>query len=236
MLGLSNVSRADKRFGFALNQVTTALAEMEFPVNHEILSLNLLELQGKTLFSIGTVQPVQPGTVGQAPSGHITLVEAVADDSENDYRLKVRISEEVGGPVYDSKAIWDCLVIAVDNRVGLLVVARRILGSNTFLIQAELYAFDPEEDSINLLSSWGNAFSVSCLSVQDLPDGKQRLHVGDGMRSVFAFERGSNGDLLDVGRDIKPHWVLTMEEIDSEGGGVVFADVSKVSFAPEGQC
>jgi hypothetical protein len=49
------------------------------------------------------------------------------------------------------------------------------------------------------------------------------------MRSVFALERNSKGELQDVGRDIKPHWVLTMEELESEGGGVIFADVSSLS-------
>ena len=46
------------------------------------------------------------------------------------------------------------------------------------------------------------------------------------MRSVFTFERDGKGELQDVGRDLKPHWVLTMEELESEGGAVIFSDVS----------
>ena len=66
------------------------------------------------------------------------------------------------------------------------------------------------------------------MTVQTLKDGsKQRLHVGDGMRSVFALEQDSKGQLVDVARDMRPHWVLTMEELDADGGAVAFSDVSR---------
>ena len=65
--------------------------------------------------------------------------------------------------------------------------------------------------------------------MQTLDNGnKQRLHVGDGMRSVCALERGSKGELVDVARDMRPHWVLTMEELDADGGAVALSDVSEV--------
>jgi hypothetical protein len=50
------------------------------------------------------------------------------------------------------------------------------------------------------------------------------------MRSVCVLERGSKGELVDVGRDMRPHWVLTMEELDADGGAVAFSDVSEVSI------
>ena len=87
---------------------------------------------------------------------------------------------------------------------------------------------------IQVVSTWGNAFFASCLTVQTLDNGsKQRLHVGDGMRSVCALERGSKGELVDVARDMRPHWILTMEELDADGGAVAFSDVSEVSIDGE---
>lgn len=77
-----------------------------------------------------------------------------------------------------------------------------------------------------MTASWGNAFFASCLTVQTLEDGsKQRLHVGDGMRSVFALEQDSKGQFVDVARDMRPHWILTMEELKADGGAVAFSDV-----------
>ena len=46
------------------------------------------------------------------------------------------------------------------------------------------------------------------------------------MRSVFALEQDGRGQLVDVGRDMRPHWVLTMEELSADGGAVAFSDVS----------
>lgn len=46
------------------------------------------------------------------------------------------------------------------------------------------------------------------------------------MRSVFALELVGDKDLTDVGRDMKPHWVVSMEELHADNGAVVLADVS----------
>jgi len=51
------------------------------------------------------------------------------------------------------------------------------------------------------------------------------------MRSVFALEQDSKGHLVDVARDMRPHWVLTMEELDADGGAVAFSDVSRAWLA-----
>lgn len=84
-------------------------------------------------------------------------------------------------------------------------------------------------------ATWGNAFYISALSVQRRlgVDGtyKERLHVGDGMRSVSVLELDASGELIDTARDFRPHWVLTMDELDAEGGGLAFSDVS-VSCSP----
>lgn len=90
------------------------------------------------------------------------------------------------------------------------------------------------DESLQRISSWGSAFQAECLSVQTYKDDidgkdKQRLHVGDGMRSVFALELETEDEskiLTDVGRDMKPHWVLTMAELEAEGGAVILSDVS----------
>jgi hypothetical protein len=143
---------------------------------------------------------------------------------------------DLGGTVFDSKAIWDQLVVGVDNRVssGVKPLSLSRAELTHFCLQVELFSFSPDAPSatsaLSLTSSWGNAFFASCLTVQRIrqPDGslKERLHVGDGMRSVFSLERNGKGELQDVARDLKPHWVLTMEELETEGGAVIFSDVS----------
>jgi hypothetical protein len=65
--------------------------------------------------------------------------------------------------------------------------------------------------------------------VQTLVDNEgetvERLHVGDGMRSIFVLKQDAKGHLVDVARDMRPHWVITMEELDADGGAVAFSDV-----------
>lgn len=94
-----------------------AVAELTLPPREEIVSLNLVNLSGRTFFSLGTVLPAIPTDVHSVPRGFIRLVEGINDETFG-YKLDIIAELDVGGPVRDSKAIWDQLVVAVDNRVG----------------------------------------------------------------------------------------------------------------------
>lgn len=89
------------------------------------------------------------------------------------------------------------------------------------------------------LSSWECASKAAFLSVQSLPlegaeesdrseypNCRQRLHVGDSVKSVYVLERDSKGQLCDVARDYMQHWVVAMEELEADGGSVIISDVS----------
>jgi hypothetical protein len=106
------------------------------------------------------------------------------------------------------------------------------------LLEFDLTAKD-KSTSLSKLSSWECASKAAFLSVQSLPleepeqsdrseypNCRQRLHVGDSVKSVYVLERDSKGQLCDVARDYMQHWVVAMEEMDADGGSVVISDVS----------
>ncbi len=93
-----------------------AVAEIPLPPREEVVSLNLVTLSDRTYFSLGTVLPAIPTDVNSVPRGFVRLIEGVNDETFG-YKLDPVAEMDVGGPVRDSKAIWDQLVVAVDNRV-----------------------------------------------------------------------------------------------------------------------
>ena len=99
-----------------VRSASAAVAEFVFPPREEIVSLNLVTLGGHTLFSLGTVIPTVPNDVNSVKRGYIRLLEGVNDET---YGYSVKCTQmDLGGTVFDSKAIWDQLAVGVDNRVS----------------------------------------------------------------------------------------------------------------------
>ena len=98
--------------------IEIAVAELPLPAREEVVSLNLVSLSGRTFFSLGTVLPAVPTDVNSTNRGFVRLLEGL-NDEEYGYKVQLVAELDLGGPVYDSKAIWDQLVVAVDNRVSL---------------------------------------------------------------------------------------------------------------------
>lgn len=174
-------------------------------------ALSLVQLQplGPEYFALGTTVKELPDDSGAPSAGFVRLFE-VDRESPKGSILRYFASVPMQGTVYDIKSIWGQLAVAVDNRVDLL--SHEELGNPV------------------RTTTWGNAFIASCLSVRTWDNGDERhqsLHVGDGMRSLFSLELDSEKQLVDVNRDMRPHWIMTMEEVNQETGLVAFSDVSE---------
>lgn len=185
-------------------------AELILDPGENPTTLQAVTIHGHHYFCLGSVFANDPDDSGGASRGKLRVLEAVNPHPGSQTSIQVVTTHETKGPVLDCKAIWNHLAICVDHQVDLL-------------------KFE-DDKSLSSVSSWGSCFIASCLSVQRLQDPsgewKERLHVGDGMRSVFALDLIDGTQLMDVGRDMKPHWVVSMEELEADGGAVAIADVS----------
>ncbi|KAJ9097586.1 hypothetical protein QFC21_004620 [Naganishia friedmannii] len=193
--------------------------------NEEPICLEVIKLQGVSYFALGTTFPDELDDSGISNKGYLRLIEMDRSDVQSSIpKPRVVAQWQAAGCVQDVKAVWDKVAIALDYGVDLLEYDSTAKDKNA---------------ALSKLSSWECASKAAFLSVQSLPleeaeasdqseypNCRQRLHVGDSVKSVYVLERDSKGQLCDVARDYMQHWVVAMEELEADGGSVVISDLS----------
>ncbi|KAJ9123878.1 hypothetical protein QFC22_000666 [Naganishia vaughanmartiniae] len=193
--------------------------------NEEPICLEIIKVHGSSYFALGTTFPEELDDSGISNKGYLRLIEMDRSDVKSSIpKPRVVAQWQAAGCVQDVKAVWDKVAIALDYGVDLLDFNSTAKDKNA---------------ALSKLSSWECASKAAFLSVQSLPleeadssdpseypNCRQRLHVGDSVKSVYVLERDSKGQLCDVARDYMQHWVVAMEELEADGGSVVISDLS----------
>jgi hypothetical protein len=78
-----------------------------------------MEAEGPQYFALGTTYDSRPNDAGASNSGYLRLIQVRIDStSGTPPSMEVVGMIQMNGTVYDIKAIWGKLAVAVDHRVS----------------------------------------------------------------------------------------------------------------------